>query len=130
VDFEPALAQELKTISALNGRVYPLTGPEQRFDLTQPYLIYGSSEGMRTKELGSGYQAGKAVPGEINVIAPRYADAKAIMKDVIALLVGMERRVIGTDGPFIQELTYEAPVELYEEAPKLYRCLLQFEVYF
>jgi hypothetical protein len=42
----------------------------------------------------------------------------------------MEQRVIGTDGPYIQELTYEQPIELYEQNPNLYRCLIDFEVYF
>jgi len=130
MNFEPALAQELKSIMALDGRVYPLTAPETAFDLNKPYLIYGSSEGLRTKEISSGYQSGKMVSGELNVIAPRYADMKSITAEVIDLLVGMERRTIGSSGPFIQELTYEEPVELYEDQPKLYRCVIDFEVYF
>lgn len=130
MDFEDALTIELKTIAALNNRVYPLTAPEVEFDLTQPYLIYGSSAGKRTKELGSGYQSGKTVRGELNVIAPRYADMKSITDSVIDKLVSMEQRVIAITGMFIQELVYSEPVELYEEKPKLYRSVIDFEVYF
>lgn len=130
MNFEPALAQELKSIAALENRIYPLNAPETSFDLTKPYLIYGSSEGLRTKEIGRGYRTGKSIRGELNVIAPRYSDMKSITGQVIDLMVSMERRKIGTDGPFIQELTYGDPVELYENQPKLYRCVIDFEVYF
>lgn len=129
MSFEGALVVELKTIAALNNRIYPLTAPETSFDLTQPYLIYGSSEGLRTKEMG-GYQTGKTVRGELNVIAPKYADIKSITASVVDKLVSFEGRTIGTGGPFIQEIIYGEPVELYEEAPKLYRCVIDFEVYF
>lgn len=129
MDFEIALAAEMDTIAALNHRIYPLDAPEEQFNLTQPYLIYVSSAGMRTKTIG-GYETGKSVSGELNIIAPRYADVKSITASAIDLLIGMEQRVIGTDGPYIQSLTYEPPVELYEDKPKLYRCVISFEVYF
>ncbi|RKN86744.1 tail completion protein gp17 [Paenibacillus ginsengarvi] len=129
MDFEAALTMELKTIAAFGSRVYPLTAPEATAKNGVPYLIYRSSDGLRTKTL-DGYQSGKAVEGEINVIAARYADMKSLTSKVIDLLVGMEQRAIGNDGPFIQELTYRQPIELYEEQPDLYRCLIDFEVYF
>lgn len=129
MNFDEALAAELKTITALNSRVYPLTAPETSFDTSAPYLIYGSSYGLRTKELG-GYQAGKAVSGELNVIAPRYSEMKSITSSVIDKIISFQSRIIGTTGPYIQNITYEEPVELYEEKPKLYRCLIDFSVYF
>jgi hypothetical protein len=124
--FEQALEQELKTIAALNNRVYPLYSSE---DIKSPYLIYASSEGLRTKTM-DGYQPGKKVSGELNVIAPRYEQMKMITAQVIELIIGMTGRSIGTSGPFIQELIYDTPVELYEPQPKLYRCVIDFEVYF
>lgn len=128
--FEAALTQELKTIATLQNRVYPLTSPEANAGQGIPYLIYGSSEGLRDKTIGEGYLSSKEVQAEINVVASRYSDMKAITREVIALLVGMEGRQIGTDGPFIQELTYQAPVEIYESQPGLYRCVVEFSVYF
>lgn len=129
MNFETALEQELKTIAAFEGRVYPLVAKETKAKNGVPYLIYSSSEGLRTKSIG-GYQTGKTVSGEINVVAARYEDIKAITASVIDLLVTMEQRTISTGGPYIQEFTYEEPVELYEEAPKLYRCLIDYDVYF
>lgn len=128
--FEQALAQELETIPTLGGKVYPLNAPEKAYDKTKPYAIYVSSEGLRTKEIGAGYVAGKSVRAEVNVIAKRYEEVKPIAATVVDLLVSMERRQIGTDGPFIQEMTYRAPVEIYEPAPALYRSVIEFNVYF
>jgi hypothetical protein len=129
MSFEPALAHELKTIPELQNRVYPLDAPEATKHNGVPYLIYASSEGLRDKTLG-GYLDSKEVRAELNVIAARYGDMKAIAKKVVALIVDMEGRQIGTDGPFIEEITYQMPVELYESQPDLYRCVIDFEVYF
>lgn len=128
--FEPALEQELSVISALNNRIYPLSSPEANASRGVPYLIYGSSEGLRTKSLSDGYMDGKTVRGELNVVTARYETMKQITAEVIEVLVGMEQREIGADGPFIQELTYSEPVELYESQPRLHRCVIDFEVYF
>ncbi|WP_019534212.1 DUF3168 domain-containing protein [Paenibacillus ginsengihumi] len=131
MDFEAALTHELKTnIVALENRVYPLTAPEATAGQGVPYLIYASSEGLRDKAL-DGYMQSKAVHAEVNIVAARYGDMKAIARQVSALLIGMEGRVIGTDGPFIEELTYrQDPVEIYENQPGLYRCMIEFTVYF
>lgn len=129
LDFEAALAAELKTITALGGRVYPLDSPEATKHNGVPYLIYASSEGLRDKSLG-GYLKSKEVRGELNIITKRYGDMKAITRQVVALLIGFEGRQIGTGGPFIDELTYQMPVELYESQPDLRRCVIEFQVYF
>jgi len=129
MSFEPALVQELKTIPELQNRVYPLFAPEANAEQGVPYLIYASSEGLRDKTL-SGYLESKEVRGELNIIAKRYGDMKAITKKVVALLISFEGRQIGANGPFIEELTYQMPVELYEAQPDLHRCVIEFQVYF
>lgn len=128
-DFEQALVQELNSITALGGRIYPLFAPEATKHNGVPYLIYASSEGLRDKTLG-GYSDSKEVRGELNIIAERYADMKAITKKVVALLISFEGRQIGTGGPYIEEVTYQMPVELYEAQPGLHRCVIEFQVYF
>jgi len=128
MSFEPALVQELKTIPELQNRVYPLFAPEATASSGVPYLIYASSEGLKDKTLG-GYLDSKEVRAELNIIAERYADMKVITKQVVALLIGFEGRQIGTGGPFIEELTYQMPVEMYESEPALYRCVVEFSAY-
>lgn len=127
MNFEDALEDELKSIAALQNRVYPLANATKQNGT--PYVIYVSSEGLRTKTL-DGYQIGKQVAGEINVVSSRYGEMKSVTNAVIELLVSVQQRTIGTDGPFIQEISYEQPREFYEENAKLHRCLIDFEVYF
>lgn len=129
MDFESALTYELKKIAAFSGRIYPHTSPEANKHNGVPYLIYVSSEGERTKTMG-GYVSGRELNGELNIVAARYKDLKQLTREVLDVMIGTEERSIGVKGPYIQEFTYEAPVELYEEKPDLYRCLIQFQVYF
>lgn len=128
-EFEPALAEELKTIPELENRVYPLFAPEAVKKNGVPYLIYASSEGLRDKTL-EGYLESKRVPGELNIIADRYSDMKAITKQVVALLIDMVGRKIGTTGPVIHDIEYQHPIEMYENQPELHRCVVEFTAYF
>ncbi|MBD0381286.1 tail completion protein gp17 [Paenibacillus sedimenti] len=128
-DFEEAMTEEFETITALGGRVYPVFAPEANAGQGVPYLIYTSSAGVRTKTQ-DGYQTGREVRGELNVITARYADLKTLVNAVIEKFISFAQRSIGTDGPYIQEVTYEQPVELYEPEPKLHRCVIEFEVYY
>lgn len=127
--FEEALINELQSITEIGNRVYPSSAPEKVRNESVPYIILISSYGVKTKSL-DGYRDGKRVPVELNVITTRYEQLKSITQKVMHLLENMEGRVIGLDGPFIQELTYLAPVEIYESAPKLHRCLIDFNVFF
>lgn len=127
--FESALVQELRSIERLEGRIYPLFAPEANKHNGIPYLIYGSSEGLRDKSL-NGYMNSKEVRGELNIIAERYSEMKAITKEVIALLVSFEGRQIGVDGPYISEVSYQMPVEMYENQPDLYRSSIEFSIFY
>ncbi|MGG4552608.1 DUF3168 domain-containing protein [Paenibacillus humicus] len=127
MDFEEALTMELKTISQVENRVYPLSAPEKT---KSPYIAYTSPEGLRVNTVSNGYLPDKSVEGEINIIAPRYSTMKQITSQVIDLLVSMSQREIGTGGPFINEMIYEKPVELYEAQVNLYRCLIDYKAHF
>ncbi|WP_025852846.1 hypothetical protein [Paenibacillus ehimensis] len=127
--FEEALTAEMKSIAALEGRVYPAFAPEATAGQGVPYLVYLSSPGLRTKTQ-DGYLTGRVVRGELNVVAARYVSLKTVSAAVLDRFISFERRRIGTDGPLIQEVTYEQPLEMYEDKPGLYRCLIEFEVYY
>lgn len=127
MDFEAALTMELKTITDVQNRVYPLNAPEKTIS---PYILYGSSEGVRTNTITDGYLSNRAVQGEINVIAPKYSIMKQITRKVIDLLISMNQRQIGDNGPYINEMVYEAPTELYEHEVDLYRCVISFTTYY
>lgn len=126
MNFEEALTFELEAIPKLSGKVYPGFQPGK----TAPYLVYLSSPGIRSKELSSGYMDSKQVNATLNVVTAKYIDLVPLSDSVVEKIISFQGRVIGDNGPFIQEITYEEPVELYEDGPKLYRCIIEFKVYF
>lgn len=124
--FEQALVVELGSIQGLSNKVYPITAIE---GLPAPYIAYGSSDGLRDKALG-GYLNSKSIDAELNIIASTYADMKRLSTAAVDKIISLESRVIGNGGPYIQELTYTRPVELYENLPKLYRCVIELKICF
>ncbi|ALC92062.1 hypothetical protein AM500_21385 [Bacillus sp. FJAT-18017] len=121
MNFEEALTAELSSLPGLADKVYPLNAPE---GTPAPYIIYVSSEGLQDKSL-KGYHSSKEVPCEINIFTDSYAGLKDLTQQVITKLVSFQSRNIGHSGPFIQNFTYEKPVELYENQVSLYRCLIE-----
>ena len=118
--FEAALTQELEAITDIKNKVFPLQA-DQKADA--PYLVFVSSEGKPYKSL-DGFLELKEVSCELNVLNKRYRSMKNLAKEVITKIEGFEGREIGTGGPYIYEVTYEEPVELWENDPKLYRCII------
>lgn len=125
MNFEQSFVHELSGIPELSGRVYPGQASEK----TIPYIVYLSSAGLKDKDL-DGYKDSRRVPLEINVVASRYSDMKQFTELVIDKLISFERRAIGVDGPFVSELTYEPPAELFEDAIKAFRSVIDVVVYF
>lgn len=124
LEFEEALSLELESVKGFKEKVYPAFAP----GTPVPYVVYLSSEGVRVKTL-EGYTEQRRVEVELNIVTKRYREMKDFARMVLDMLISMERRVIGDDGPFIHELTYEKPVEIYEEGPKFYRCLIDIVVH-
>lgn len=129
--FEGALVTELETITELNGKVFPLNAQDAEGNPVEaPYLIYVSSEGQYDKCL-NGFLDMKEVSCELNILHKTYRNMKLLSRQVMAKLKSFEGRIIGIDGPMIQELVFEndSP-ELYEEQPELYRKIINFRIYF
>lgn len=125
MDFEEALAVELG-VGDLTGKVYPGSAPE---GTKAPYLVYLSSDGLPDKTL-NGYLGSRTVSGELNIVAAGYRDLKPLVSAVLSKFRSFEGRVIGTGGPFIQSVSHEDPLEIYEGAVKMWRCLIDFRVHF
>ncbi|MGO4185209.1 DUF3168 domain-containing protein [Paenibacillus sp. TAF43_2] len=125
MEFEPALVLELREIEGFSSKIFPLVATE---GVPAPYIAYSSSEGLREKNL-SGYTNSKEIEVDLNIIAGTYKEMKRLTALVIDKLISFESRVIGKEGPFVQELKYERPVELYEPLPKLHRCVIEFIVH-
>ena len=126
MDYEPALRLELMAVTGLNNKVFPNVAPP---NTVTDYAVYKSSEGQQEKSL-NGYLQTKSVDTELNLITSTFANLKTLEKAVIAKLISFQSRAIGTGGPFIQNISYEKPIELYEPLPKLYRAIINIQVYF
>lgn len=129
MNIEDAIVEEMSTIPGIDGKVYPANAPrtdKNNQPIQAPYIIYLSTYGLRDKSL-DGYQTSKSVEIELNVVGQTYPEMKAIAAQVMDKIISFERRVIGTDGPFVQELKYDKPVEMYEPLPKLHRCVIDCE---
>jgi hypothetical protein len=131
MNFEESITYELQTVSGLTNKVFPLVArsksPEQNPSLIDaPYVAYISSEGVQTKSF-EGFLNYRTIDIEISVVHKSYSQMKALTKLVLAKLVSMEMRQIGTGGLYVQALTYARPVELYEAEVDLYRSVIECE---
>lgn len=124
MSFESALREELFTITELVGNVHPLNASE---DAEAPYLVYVSSEGLPDRTL-EGFASSKEVSCELNVIHSTYGSLKTLTGAILSLIQSFQGRSIGASGPFIQSISYEEPVELYEPEIKKYRCNIEITV--
>ncbi|WP_127491546.1 tail completion protein gp17 [Paenibacillus glycanilyticus] len=123
--FEAALVAELSAVPELQGKIFPLSAN----GAPAPYMVYVSSEGLPSKGL-DGYSNGKDVAATLNIMCATYSELKKITANVLAILHTFEKRQLGESGPFIQELTHQGPVEMYEPLPKLNRCVIELRAFF
>jgi hypothetical protein len=124
--FDDALTAELSAVPELVDKIYPVDaadGPKA------PYAVYRSREGKPIKSL-DGAILGRSVVVELNLLCPSYTSMKHVLGEVLSILESFEQREIGSDGPYIQELNYEEPIELYDPATKLHQCVINFQAYF
>jgi hypothetical protein len=126
MNFEEALVEEFNTIPNILDKAFPLMAPE---GIKPPFIVYVSSEGVQDKTL-QGYLSSKEVVCEIHVVHSNYNNVKSLSKQVISKIQSFYGRTIGTDGPFIQNVTYEKPTEVYEKEVNLYRSSFDLTVKF
>lgn len=126
MDFEQALRAELVTITNLQNKVFPLNAPE---GTSTPFLIYQKTNTAIIKTMdGTSYTRNALY--EIDLIARTYSDLQTLMVAVKNKLISFQGRTIGTNGSYIQNVTIENIVELYEPQPLYYRLNLEARFYF
>lgn len=123
MSFEGDLSTSLRSIADLSDKVFPLTAPK---GTKAPYVFFQSSEGMRDRTL-EGYIDSKEIAVELSVVHETYDQMKLMTQEVMSLILGFEQStMINTN---IQEITYSAPVELYEQNAQVWRCVIDFTFY-
>ena len=127
MDFEKALRAELIGISALSNKVYPVNAPE---GTSAPYATYESGDLAEIKT-HEGFGATGTLECTVDVFGKTYGEMKAVSRATKAKIKTFLGRVIGTDGPFIQNLTFEDLLpEMYEPNVDLYRKSITFTVFY
>jgi len=130
LSLQKALEEELSSLAGFTDKVFPVVAPQDDDEpIAAPYILYEAGYGVEEKALG-GFLNLREVECELNVMTATYSSLKTNVAAIIERLKSFERRAIGSDALFISELTYNAPVELYEPLPKLYRCVIEFTVHY
>ncbi len=126
VDFEQGLNKELQTVSGLNKKVFPLAAPE---GTKASYVTYSKSRTDIIKSL-DGNSTTRSAVYDIDIICDTYAALQSLFSAVKAKLDSFIGRQIGTNSVFVQDVTFENILELYEQQIKWYRINLEVRFYF
>lgn len=126
MDFEQALRAELITLTNLSGKLYPLFAPEGTIP---PFVVYQKIRTDYVKTL-DGTQTYRDGWYEFDLLATTYADLQLKYVALIDKLKTFVGRNIGTGGPFIQNVTVENVVELYENQVDWHRMNIEVKFYF
>lgn len=120
---EKALRYELNKIAELNNKIFPTNAPEGQ---ESPYLVYMSNSSS-LKDL-DGIKNNVDSDVLLNVLCKSYSEMKDLSKKVKALIKTFPLKVIGNDGPYIEDLTIDTITETYENELKLYRGIIPFRI--
>lgn len=126
MNLEKALVFELKQISGLENRIFPLYAME---GIEPPFVIYVSSEGEETKTL-EGYNRTVEAICEIHILGNTYSEMKAFARQVIDKVTSFYGRAIGQEGLFIPSVSYEQPAEVHEKERNYYRTSFDLRIWY
>lgn len=124
MDFEQALVHELSSITALNGKVFPMTASE---NTNPPFCLYVSSEGEKIQTLG-GYVDGKELNCTIHVVSQTYDGLKSLIKQVLDKVSSFFGRAIGINGPIVKSFHYTEPTETFDEELDIHSSTFDIKV--
>lgn len=126
MDLEQGLEAELSSLTGLGGKVFPVMAPQ---GTKAPYLAYSLGSNNRTKTL-AGHDGLVQSQYQLDLYHTAYAGLKALKKLVIANLKTYDLRNIGGSGPLIQQVEIINDFEIYEDAVKLYKGIIEFNAYY
>lgn len=126
MDFEQALRAELVPLSNLANKVFPLFAPE---GTTPPFIVYQKIRTDYVKTL-DGTQTKRDGWYEFDILAPTYSELQTQYTQLVTKLKTFTGRTIGTNGPFIENVTIENAVELYENQVDWHRMNMEVKFYF
>lgn len=120
---EKSLRFELNKIPEINNKIFPTNAPE---GMKPPYLVYLVRK-IPLKTL-DGITKDRECNVMVNVLCESYSSMKDISKKVEDLIISFPLRVIGENGPYIEDLTMDEMSETYENELKLQRGIIPFSI--
>lgn len=124
VNFEEALIAELKTVSGLSGKIFPLHPPKGE-PAPLAFFLGGGGEEFKAHD---GYTGLVKTNYEINTVAKSYASMAYLGSMVNDKLKSFQSRAIGDGSVYIQNISVDEPDKVYEEQVNLYRSSTQIIV--
>lgn len=120
---EIALRHELNKISEINNKIFSTNAPKGQ---KTPYLVYMvRKKSLKTLE---GITNDRESNVMLNILCDSYPQMKDITKKVEELIITFPLRVIGDNGPYIEDLTIDEISEIYENELKLQRGIIPFQI--
>lgn len=124
MDFEQGLTVELSALTGLTGKVFPIIAAQ---GTQAPYLTYTLGSNDRTMIL-TGHDGLVESQFQLDLYHVTYGKLKALKKLVLQTIKTYEHRKIGGTGPYIQQVVIMTDFETYEDAVKLYKGVIEFNV--
>jgi hypothetical protein len=126
VDFEQGLNKELQAVTGLNKKVFPMYAPE---GTKASYVTYSKSRTEIIKTL-DGNSSTRSAVYDIDIVSDTYSQLQTLFASVKAKLDSFTGRYIGVNSVYVQDVTFENIIELYEQEIKWYRMNLEVRFYF
>lgn len=126
MDFEQAMRVELATVTNLNAKIFPLSAPE---NTNTPFLVYQKTRLDLIKTM-DGTTKLRDARYEVDLISKTYDQLQELINNVKTKLISFEGRTIGIAGPYVQSMTIENVVEIYEDQPEFYRVNFELRTFF
>lgn len=126
MEFEQALTSELRSISGLSNKVFPIAAPDGS---VPPFVVYYKATGGMVKTL-SGTTKMRNGMYEIDILAKTYAELQTLFQAVKAKVLSFAGRTVGGSNILMQDVTIENFIELYEGEVKWYRINFELRFYF
>lgn len=124
MDLEQGLTVELSAIAELTNKVFPIMADQ---GTPAPYLTYTLGSNDRENTL-NGHDGLVQSQYQLDLYHSTYANLKALKKLVIANLKTYNQRNIGGTGPYIQQVEIITDLGTYEEAVKLFKGIIEFNI--
>lgn len=118
------LKDELMTVPGLSNNVFPLFAPK---DHRAPYLVF-QKENLSFKKTLGGTSSKAEATFNMAVLHKGYPELLELSEAVVNKLLSFQSRTIGTNGPFIENITVSLIGDNYDPDVDMVRSNIHIKV--